>query len=258
MNGNEVILITGANNGICLAITEELVKTGRRVAGIDLSGENLLQLQQSYPGHLCFYSCDVTRRDEIDKVVKAVVSEWGTIDILVNGACIAIFAPFESKLLEDTRREFEVNYFGYLNMIQAVYPVMKAKGRGVIHNFSSGVGVTGFPGIYGYSSTKGAIEALTRTLAIEFKPLGISVNLMHPPLTWTKSASPLGVPQQMMADPQVVGKRLAKKVGSKKDILTPDFTTRLGLFPSRHFPEFMGRMLASMTQKSKTQAAEKK
>ncbi|HAM49554.1 MAG TPA: short-chain dehydrogenase [Nitrospiraceae bacterium] len=247
----DVIVVTGANNGICLSMTKTLVESGRRVVGLDLTGENLASLQRSNLDCFRFHDCDVTRSDEVDRAVQSTLAEWGTIDILVNGACIAIFAPFECKPLEDTRREFEVNYFGYLNLIRAVFPVMKANGHGVIHNFSSGVGITGFPGIYGYSSTKGAIEALTRTLAIEFRPLGITVNLIHPPLTRTKSASPLGVPDEMMADPQVVGRRLAGKIGSTADIITPDITTRLGLFPSRHFPEIMGRMLSSMTERSR-------
>jgi NAD(P)-dependent dehydrogenase (short-subunit alcohol dehydrogenase family) len=97
---------------------------------------------------------------------------------------------------DDTRREFEVNYFGYLNMIDAVLPVMRQQEHGVIHNLSSGVGITGYPGISGYASTKGAIEALTRTLALEFAPLGITVNLMHPPLTGTTSSAPLCVPPE--------------------------------------------------------------
>lgn len=122
---------------------------------------------------------------------------------------VAVFAGFEQKTLEETHLEFKVNYFGCLNMIHAVLPVMKSQRNCVIHNFSSGVGLTGFPGIYDYASTKGAIEALTRTLAIEFKPYGITVNLIHPPLTKTKSAAPLGVPQQMMVDPTIVGEQLA-------------------------------------------------
>jgi NAD(P)-dependent dehydrogenase (short-subunit alcohol dehydrogenase family) len=248
---DDVVVITGANNGICLAMAEELAKTGYRVAGLDLSGENLEALVRSNPENSRFYRCDVTNPGVVEETIAAIVDEWKRVDVLVNGACIAFFAPFETKSLADTRKEFEVNYFGYLNMIKAVLPVMKAQGTGVIHNFSSGVGMTGFPGIYGYASTKGAIEALTRTLALELKPQGITVNLMHPPLTRTKSASPLGVPEQMMAAPTDVGKKLARKVGSKKPVLTPDFSTRMGLFPSRHFPEFMGRMFANMTARAK-------
>ena len=246
----QVVVITGANNGIGLGITKTLLARQFYVAALDLSGENLAELSVGQADRLRFYDCDVTDRDKVRSTVDAVVQEWGQVDILVNDACLAIFSPFEQKSLADTHKEFEVNYFGYIHLIQAVLPHMKAQGHGIIHNFSSGVGLTGFPGIYGYASTKGAIEALTRTLAIEFEPYGITVNLIHPPLTQTKSSAPLGIPGQMMGDPQMVGRKIGQKIGSTKAVITPDLGTALGIFTNRHFPGAMGRLFASMTKRA--------
>lgn len=228
-----------------------LLEDGFRVAGFDLSGENLSRLSDTGSDRLRSIQCDVADAAQVNASVESVAAEWGTIDILVNNACLAIFAPFEQKTLEDTQREFEVNYFGYLHMIRAVLPHMKAQGRGVIHNVSSSVGITGFPGVSGYSSTKGAIEALTRTLTIELEPFGITVNLMHPPLTNTPSAAPLGVPAQAMDDPARVGRKLAKKIRSTASIITPDIKTAAGLLISRHFPEAMGRFMAKLARRAK-------
>lgn len=136
-------------------------------------------------------------------------------------------------------------------MIMAVYPHMKARSGGVIHNVSSGVGLTGYPGIYGYASTKGAIEALTRSLSLEFAPHGITVNVLHPPLTNTKSAAPLGIPILVMDNPEDVGRSLAKKIGSRNPIITPNFQTSLGLFFNRHLPFMMGKLLVKMTKRAK-------
>lgn len=144
-----------------------------------------------------------------------------------------------------------MNYFGYLHMIQAVLPHMKAQGWGIIHNVSSSVGITGFPGLSGYAPTKGAIEALTRTLALELGPQGIQVSLLHPPLTNTRSPAPLGVPAQAMEDPAHVGQKLARKVQSTKSIITSDFKTAVAFFVTRHFPEAMGRLMAKMAQRAK-------
>ncbi len=155
MENERVIIITGANNGIGLSMAKALEKMGDHVACFDLTGDNLNGMN--------YYRTDVTDPDLVNKSVSSVLSEWGRIDILVNNACIAIFSPFECKSIEDTRREFEVNYYGYLNMIQAVVPAMRERNHGIIHNVSSTVGYTGFAGIYGYSSTKGAIEALSRS-----------------------------------------------------------------------------------------------
>ncbi len=221
-----VVLITGVNNGIGYHLAKSLLEDGYRVAGIDLSGDNIVGLKESNPGLFRFYSCDVTN------------------SIQANNACRAIFAPFEARTPEEARSEFDVNYFGYFHMISAVLPHMKAQRIGIIHNVSSSVGVTGFPGLLGYASSKGAIEALTRTLAIEFEPHGIKVNMVHPPLTNTKSAAPLGVPPEILEDPARVGRKLATKIQSTAPIITSDCKTALGLFVGRHFPVAMGRLMA--------------
>jgi NAD(P)-dependent dehydrogenase (short-subunit alcohol dehydrogenase family) len=114
---------------------------------------------------------------------------------------------------------------------------------------------TVIPGIYGYASTKGAIESLTRTLALEFEKYGICVNLMHPPLTNTKSASPLGVPSQAMDNPARVGRNLAKRIMSTKSVIASDFRTAIYLFFAYRYPEVLGRLFAKLTENSKSQEA---
>jgi NAD(P)-dependent dehydrogenase (short-subunit alcohol dehydrogenase family) len=245
---NHIIVITGANNGIGLALTRSLLEMGDNVAALDLETDNLAS--HPHPNLLPF-QCDVTNPQQIQAVVDEVVSKWEHIDVLINNACLALFIPFEERSIDDIRREFEVNYYGYLNMIRAVLPTMKKQGRGVIHNFSSGVGYTGIPNMTGYTSTKGAIESLTRTLALEYASQGIVFNVMHPPLTRTKSASGLGIPLEMMADPEVVGRKLAKQVGRTAPVLTPDFSNKIQLWVSYHFRVPMGKLLAMMTERAK-------
>lgn len=244
---HRIIAITGANNGIGFALTQSLLGMGDRVAALDLETDNL---GQTHP-NLFPLQCDVTNPQQIQIAIDEVVRKWERIDILINNACIALFLPFEERSLDDIRREFEVNYFGYLNMIRAVLPVMKTQGYGVVHNFSSGVGYTGIPNLTGYTSTKGAIESLTRTLALEYASQGIVFNVMHPPLTRTKSASGLGIPLEMMADPEIVGRKLAKQVGRASPVLTPDFSNALQLWFSYHFRVPMGKLLAMMTERAK-------
>ncbi len=242
----KVIVVTGANNGIGLALTKSLHSASYRVAGLDLSGENLAGMK--------YLRCDVTNETQVQASVAAILEEWGQIDILVNNACLAIFAPFETKKLEDTRREFEVNYFGYINLIRAVLPHMKDRRCGIIHNFSSTVGLSGFGGIYGYASTKGAIEALSRTLAIELAPYGITVNIVHPPLTRTPSSAPLGIPEQFMADPADVGRRLAKKIESTNAVITPGISESIGVFMARLIPATMGKFLSTRAEAVRQEA----
>ena len=171
-----------------------------RVAALDLSLGNL----DSTYRNLRPFICDVTDSRRVQSVVDEVAHQWGGVDVLVNNACLALFKRFEERTIDDIRREMEVNYYGYLNTIQAVLPIMQEQGHGVVHNVSSGVAYTGMPGMTGYTSSKGAIESLTRTLALEYASHGITFNVMHPPLTRTPSAAGFGVPPEMMADPEVV------------------------------------------------------
>lgn len=251
LKDKQVVIITGANNGIGLHMTTNLLKQGYLVAGLDLEGNNLLELQKTYSENLRFLKTDITKECEIKKSVSAIIEEWNQIDILVNNACVAIFSSFEEKSIEDTMKEFQVNYFGYVRMIKEVLPYMKEQRRGIIHNVSSGIGLTGFPGMYGYSSTKGAIEALTLTLSYELKKYGITVNTMHPTLTDTKSASPLGVPREFMAKPEVVGHKLAKKILKKKSAVTQNLQTKIYLILSRCFPKLIGEFFGMMTEKER-------
>ncbi len=245
---SKVVLITGADNGIGLAITQTLLADGYLVAALDLSTENLEPLRAAYPNQLSAEKIDVSDERQVRAAVEAVIQKWGGIDIAVNNAALAIFKCFEERTVEETRREFDVNYFGYVNVIAAVLPHMKTRG-GIIHNMSSGVGITGFARLAGYTSTKGAIELLTRTLAIEFAPYGIHVNLMHPPLTNTKSASPLGLPAQALADPATVGRNFAKKIGSTKPVIAYDLQTAIYLFFAYRYPLFFGRLFSKLSER---------
>lgn len=244
---DEVVIITGANSGIGLGLARALHARGARVAGLDLSTENLPDIRS--------FVCDVTDPRRVHDVTDHIIEEWGGIDILVNNACLAIFSDFESRSDEETRRELEVNFFGYVNMIRAVLPTMKAAGGGVIHNVSSTVGLSGFAGLSGYASSKGAIEALTRTLAIELEPHGITVNLIHPPLTRTPSSAPLGIPDTFMEDAENVGRKLARRIASTRPVITPGPAEAIGVIVARLFPHALGRFMSRRAAEARSASA---
>lgn len=240
------IIITGADNGIGLALTKSLLEMGDHIAALDLSLENLPRSSNLLP-----FTCDVTDPERVQAVMGEIIRQWGGVDILINNACLALFTPFDERTLDDIRREFEVNYFGYLNLIRAVLPVMKKQGHGIVHNFSSGVGFTGMPGMTGYTSTKGAVEALTRTLALEYVTQGITFNVMHPPLTHTKSATGFGIPSEMMADPEVVGRGLAKLIGKTRPMLATGILNNIQLWMSYHMRVPMGKLMSMLSDKAR-------
>ncbi len=244
---NRTIIITGANNSIGLSMANSLLERGDRVAALDLSIGNL----DSTNHNLLSFVCDVTDSAIVQSLVNGVIHQWGSVDVLVNNACFALFKRFDERTIDDIRREMEVNYFGYLNMIHAVLPIMQKQGYGMVHNLSSGVGFTGMPGMSGYTSSKGAIESLTRTLALEYAPDGITFNVMHPPLTRTQSAAGFGVPPQMMADPNTVGRGLAKLVGKKGPVIVSGLVNGFQLWMSYHMRVQMGKMMSKMANKAR-------
>ena len=231
-----VVVVTGANEGIGYNLLAALLDDGYRVAGLDVEGEKLRPMQDAHPERVHFVECDVTSDGDVEAAIEGVLDRWGEIDVLVNNAAIFNFAAFEDQTIDDTRREFEVNYFGYVRTIQAVLPHMKARDAGIVHNVSSGVAHVGHPGLSGYASTKGAVEALTRSLGLELQRTNVACTLMHPPLTNTESAAELGYPAFALAEPADVGRKLADKIESTRPVIAADWQTKLGLAVARRVP----------------------
>ena len=231
-----VVVITGANEGIGYHMLTSLIEGDYRVVGLDIDGENVQSLQKKRSERVRFFECDVTADDDVETAIEEILNDWGQIDILVNNAAIFNFAPFEDQTLADTRREFEVNYFGYVRLIHAVLPHMRERNEGIVHNVSSGAGLVGHPGLSGYASTKGAIEALVRSLRLELQRENVACTLMHPPLSSTPSTTELGYPESLLSDPADVGRKLAEKIESIGRVITADWQTKVGLYLSRRVP----------------------
>lgn len=236
------VVVTGANQGIGHHLLRGLLEDEHHVAALDVEIGNLRDLQEATPERLRVYECDVTDTDEIEAAIADVIEAWGRIDVLVNNAAVATFAPFENRTLEDARQEIEVNYLGYVRTIRAVLPHMRERDRGIVHNVGSATGDVGHPGLSGYAATKGAIAALTRSLRLELRDTGVSCTLMVPPTTNTRMSAGLGYPSWMTEEPDAVGRKLAGKIDSTAQVVTPDRKTSLGLFLIRRFPSLWKAM----------------
>lgn len=238
----QVVVLTGANQGIGYHMLRALIDDGYRVAALDIDGDNVRTVRDNSPDAVRFYECDVSDASDVDAAVSDVIDQWERIDILVNNAAIAEFAPFGERTIADTRQEFETNFFGYLRTIRAVLPHMQARDNGIIHNVGSGTGNVGHPGLSGYAATKGAIKAMTRSLALELRHTGISCTLMLPPTTDTRMSARLGYPEWMRATPDDVGRGLADRIESTGPVITPDLQTSIGLYLIQRFPGLWAKM----------------
>ncbi len=124
--------------------------------------------------------CDVTDPAQVESAVRDVVGEFGSIDILVNSAGVAIPDPVPEARLEDLRQMMEVNYFGSVHMIRAVLPIMQSAQRGNIVNIGSTAGRHGEPTLTGYCASKFALAGFTEALSIELFGSGITASIVTP------------------------------------------------------------------------------
>ena len=244
------ILIVGANSGIGFYMVKQFLEQGDCVAVLDIHTNNLEELKEQYRERLHVSDADATDEASLSVGVDSALGVLGNLDIAIHNACLCTFESEPNTDYETYRKVFDVNYFGALRLSKLVLPIMRKAGKGRIIFTSSGVGVIGFGNISPYASSKGAIESLAKCLRIENKEYGITFHIMHPPITNTASASGLPIPKEFKADPEKVGRGLAKHVFSKKFVICHSLNQSLQMKLCYRHPLYMGNMMWMMTQKA--------
>lgn len=203
----KIAIVTGGNSGIgkCTAIA--LKNNGCTVYELsrrDIPTEGIIHI-----------NTDVTDEDQVKNAIRYITDKEGQIDILVNCAGYGISGAVEFTETADAKAQFNVNFFGMVNMNKEVIPHMRAKGKGRIVNISSVAAVAHIPFQTYYSASKAAIESYTCALANEVRPFGISVTAIQPgdictPFTQAR--------QKSFAGDDVYKGRISKSVsGMEKD-----------------------------------------
>ena len=180
----KVALVTGAARGIGRAIALELARGGASVALNDVNeaaaAEAIELAQKAGSPKARFYKFDVADSSACDSAVESVVSEFGGLHILVNNAGISLDALLLRFKDEDWKKTLDINLTGAFNLMRsAARPLIKAKG-GAIVNIASVVGEMGNSGQAAYSASKGALIALTKTVARELASRNVRVNAVAP------------------------------------------------------------------------------
>lgn len=182
-------IVTGGASGIGAAVARRIVSAGGRVLLADLNtdaGEQLVD-ELGGPGQARYVRTDVTSQIEVFAAVQTAMAAFGRVDFLHNNAGIMHrHDRIEDVPLDSFRTVLEVNLIGMFLAAQAVVPVMKIGGGGVIINMSSRGGSRGQGHILSYSATKAGILSFTRGLADQLRPHGIRVNALMPSVVDTQ------------------------------------------------------------------------
>ena len=177
------VVITGGAQGIGEACARKLVADGAAVALWDMAdarGQALAAELVDGGGRAIYLHCDVSSKAEVDAALTSTMHAFGTVDGLVNNAGIFKAAEFLDILEADWDAVIDVNLKGSFLVGQAVARVMVAAGRGAIVNMSSVNGTLAIPSIASYNASKGAINQLTRVMALSFADKGVRVNAVAP------------------------------------------------------------------------------
>jgi NAD(P)-dependent dehydrogenase (short-subunit alcohol dehydrogenase family) len=193
-------------------MARSLTSHGARVAIFDLDGDGAERTAASLAsaGQGSFaLAGDVTVEADAARAVEAVVSKWGSLDVLVNNAGIALLEPAETVPLSDFRKVFEIDVVGVFSFSKAAFAPMRDQGRGCIINMASMAGLTVLrPQEHvGYNSAKAAVIMVTKSLAVEWAEFGIRVNaiapgyMLTPPVAQLRDEDPVRWAEWMAAVP---------------------------------------------------------
>jgi NAD(P)-dependent dehydrogenase (short-subunit alcohol dehydrogenase family) len=200
---NRVAIVTGAAQGIGRAIAYVLAQEGARVVIADINSqgaEKVAEELRALGGQALAIQADVSRDEEVERMVRRTVEEFGGIDIVVNNAFYNEFTFGEWAEIDPAEwgPAIETTFKSVLRTSKAVIPHMKQKNWGRIINIASEAGKIAAPGVAVYSACKGAVIAFSRTLALEVARYGILVNCVSPGLIET--ASSLKTPPEVQRD----------------------------------------------------------
>jgi 3-oxoacyl-[acyl-carrier protein] reductase len=174
-------LVTGGASGFGAEIVLSYVREGAKVVILDLNGNGAQKIADAAGGGTIAVAGDVTKQSDIDAAVKRAVDTFGKLDIVVNNAGWT----FRNKpMLEVSEAEFDkvfaINVKSIFLMTNAVVPVMRKQKSGRIINIGSTAGLRPRPGLTWYNATKGAVNLMSKSMAVELAPDGIRVNCIAP------------------------------------------------------------------------------
>jgi short-subunit dehydrogenase len=231
----KVAVITGASMGIGEAIAKLFLQEGAKVVlcSRDLARTKAAEHRIGGGGNTLSVACDVSKRDQVDALVKAAIANFGRIDIFVNNAGFGLNDAVADMDMAEFRRMFDTNLFGAVECMQAVIPTMRQQGGGDIVNISSVSGHIATPYMSGYAATKHAMNAIGKAARMELQRHNINVLTVCPGYIATdfvknmvkgKHSERVGSSVKYAVTPDVVANAtLQGMLKRKREVIVPKF-----------------------------------
>jgi NAD(P)-dependent dehydrogenase (short-subunit alcohol dehydrogenase family) len=172
--------ITGISSGLGQALAQAVIDAGELVIGTFRQQAQAETFNAAHVGKGIGLILNLNDPTSIAGAVAQATAHWGRIDVLVNNAGIGIVGAVEEVDIQEARLVLEANFFGTMQLTQAVLPTMRAQQSGHIFQISSHGGFKGFPGFGIYNASKFALEGMSEALAAELQPLGIHLTIVQP------------------------------------------------------------------------------
>ncbi len=178
---NKTALVTGAAQGFGRGIAETFAREGARVAVLDLQEGAAREVAQALGGGAIPLAADVSRADDVERASAQVLAAFGGLDILVNNAGVSHRnQPMLDVAEDEFDRVFAVNVKSIYLFARALVPHFRERGGGSILNIGSTAGIRPRPGLAWYNASKGAVNLLSKSMAVELAPDRIRVNALAP------------------------------------------------------------------------------
>ena len=218
----KVALVTGASKGIGASIAKHFAEEGAAVvvnySSSRTEADRVVSEITSKGGKAMAVQANIAKEADVRRLFAATKEAFGSLDILVNNAGIYEFAPLENLTAEHFHKQFDLNVLGLLFASQEAVKHF-GPGGGSIINISSVVSTSGAPNVAVYSATKGAVDAVTRSLAAELGPRHIRVNAINPGMIETEGLHAAGIVEGDFRK-QVESQTPLGRIGQPQDIAT--------------------------------------
>ena len=199
---NKIAVVTGGASGFGRGIAEAFAREGAKIVVADLNTKGAAEVASGIGAAAVPFTCDVSKKADVEAMVRAAVRTFGGLDIMVNNAGVTHKNQSLLNVAEDEfDRIYAVNVKAIYLATLACVPEMEKRGGGVIINTASTAGVRPRPGLTWYNGSKGAVLVLTKSMAAELAPKKIRVNAINPVIGET------GMLEQFMGVPDTLENR---------------------------------------------------